>query len=120
MEDLSAGPLEIKVAEEDDKYVMCWFGSSEEPNPSKILSPYLAGVIGELAGKELVVDFTKFGYMNSSTVPPIFELIRSLEQNKIKTLIIYRKDLKWQVASFKALETIIRGTNMNSVVIEGR
>jgi len=44
--------------------------------------------------------------MNSSTVPPIIQLIKNLSSKGIATKIFYNKESKWQAASFKALEAI--------------
>jgi len=50
-------------------------------------------------------------------VPPIIQLIKDLEANGIKTFITYNKNAKWQTASFKALETIVR--TMKHITVSG-
>ena len=59
-----------------------------------------------VVGYEVVIEFNGLQYMNSSTVPPIIQLIKLLNENEVETLITYSKEAKWQLASFKALEKL--------------
>jgi len=97
---------------------MTWIGRSEDRDPSAFLNPYFTGIMTDLAGRELEIDFQKLEYMNSSTVPPIIQLIKNLNTNTIKTVIVYDKNSKWQSASFKALETIAR--TMDNIQVTGK
>ncbi len=105
MENMKDGTLAIEI-NDGSTVTMSWLGRSENREPSVTLNPYLSGIIDDLSGKELAVDFTKLEYMNSSTVPPIIQLIKNLNSKGITTKIFYDKESKWQAASFKALETI--------------
>src|SRR5210317_1172390 len=107
MSNYKEGNLEI-LLEEGNKNVLKWCGKSDERDPSSLLNPYFDKILGSLEGKELEITFSDLEYMNSSTVPPIIQLIKSLNNKSIKTKITYNKDSKWQAASFKALETIVR------------
>jgi hypothetical protein len=116
MNNFKDGELEIAVKEENSGFYLTWLGKSVNRNPSDTLDPYFAGMIDQLKGKKVSIDFTKFEYMNSSTVSPIINFMKLLEENKIETVIYYNKDLKWQVVSFRALETIV--TKYNSVLVK--
>ncbi len=115
MKDFKEGNLEIKI-EETDKILMTWIGRSEDRDPSAFLNPYLSEISDAIAGKELEVEFSKLEYMNSSTVPPIIQLIKKLNTVGVTTRIFYDKNSKWQSASFKALETIARSMKCIEVV----
>ncbi len=115
MADFKEGNLEIKI-DSGDPNVMKWVGKSEDRDPSAFLNPYFEDVVETLRGKDLQIEFGLLEYMNSSTVPPIIQLIKNLNNSSIKTTIFYNKESKWQSASFKALETIARTMDFIEVV----
>jgi hypothetical protein len=108
--------LEIMLVEGQPNTIT-WIGKSEARDPSSVINPYFKDIFGKLKGKELEIKFEQLKYMNSSTVPPIIQLIKDLEENAIKSTITYDKNSKWQVASFKALETIVR--TMQHITVKG-
>jgi hypothetical protein len=108
--------LEI-IFEEGEKNIITWVGKSEARDPSSLFNPYFKDISKAFKGKELEIKFEQLRYMNSSTVPPIIQLIKDLEENGIKSTITYDKNSKWQVASFKALETIVR--TMQNITVRG-
>ena len=115
MENLKEGSLEIAI-NNGEKVRMAWLGRSENREPGAVLNPYLTKIINAISSKELEVDFSKLDYMNSSTVPPIIQMIKTLDLKAIPTKILYNKDSKWQAASFKALETISKSMKHIEVV----
>jgi hypothetical protein len=108
--------LEI-VLEEGEKNTITWIGKSESRDPSAIINPYFAEILGRLKNKELIIRFEQLKYMNSSSVPPIIKLIKTLEEAGITSKITYDKNSKWQAASFKALETIV--LSMSHISVQG-
>jgi hypothetical protein len=118
MENFEHGSLGIALSREGDKTLMLWSGRSDEPAPGLSLTPYLEGTIGDLEGTQLIIDFKKVEYMNSATVPPLFVFLRELNSREITTRLKYDADSKWQVATFKALESFASLTRHISVVRE--
>jgi hypothetical protein len=116
MSNLKDNNLEI-IFEEGSKNAIVWKGKSEARDPSALINPYLNDIFDKLKGKDLEMIFTELQYMNSSTVPPIIQFIKKLEEGKVKAVIKYSKDSKWQIASFKALETIVR--TMENIKVVG-
>ncbi|OHD65018.1 MAG: hypothetical protein A2176_04515 [Spirochaetes bacterium RBG_13_51_14] len=108
--------LEITL-QEGPKNIVAWIGKSEARDPSSVIIPYFKQIFNKLKGKELEIKFEQLKYMNSSTVPPIIQLIKDLEENSVTSTITYDKNSKWQVASFKALETIVR--TMDHITVKG-
>jgi hypothetical protein len=113
---LKDNKLEI-IFKEGSTNVVTWIGISDSKNPSSVITPYFNKIFDTFRGKELLVQFEKLEFINSSTVPSIVELVGDLEKNNIKTTITYDKNSKWQAASFKALETIVK--NMKNVSLKG-
>ena len=117
MEKFAEGALEISM-ETNGSVKMTWLGRSENRDPALLLNPYLSKIIDAIEGKKMEIDFTRFEYMNSSTVPPIIQMVKSLETKGISTKVIYNKDSKWQEASFKALQVIT--TKMKHIEVIGK
>ncbi len=106
MQDLKEGSLELKVSADPAKTVVTWLGRSDAQNPAQFLTPYLTGLVKQFKGSELVVDFSRLSYMNSSTVSPIIQFLKMADTTKINTLVKYDASSTWQNASFKALKAM--------------
>ncbi len=114
---LSEGRLNINFIEDGAKVRLAWLGKSESLVPGDVLNPYINQIVPKLVGKNVVVDFRDFEYMNSSTVAPIIYLLKQLGDKSIPTVVYYKKNLNWQRNSFKMLETIC--ITLKTVKIEG-
>jgi hypothetical protein len=117
MNGLKVDNFEIKVLEQNDLVKLQWLGRSELRNPAEVLNPYLDSIVTKLKGKNIVVDYSKLEYMNSSTVPPIIKFIKSCNQNELNTKVHFDKNSEWQNASFKPLQTVCMV--LKNVVVEG-
>ncbi|MCP4347744.1 MAG: hypothetical protein GY795_19755 [Desulfobacterales bacterium] len=106
MENYTYGPLEIVLEQKENETEMSWRGQSIQSNPGVTLRPYLFSLIDDLIGNNLTIEFSTLEYMNSSTVPPIVHFMKELNSNGIRTTITYDEEIKWQKASFKALEVL--------------
>ena len=109
MDSFSKEDLEIKFREEPGKNVMVWSGESRSRNPAAELEVYLTSIVDDLVGKDLEIEFLEVNFINSSTVIPIIHMMSLFNKKEIKSTLYYKKDSKWQFASFKALETITKG-----------
>jgi len=99
--------LSIILKRGDTQMILEWRGKSKSKNPGEKLVPYFDAIIDRLKDKVAVVDFRKLEYISSSTVLPIIQLIKMLNNNKIKTVLIYDKDSSWQELSFAAFKVIV-------------
>ena len=120
MQNLQNIDLTINLSMEDAAMKLVWLGKSTEADPGSVLNPYLDEVIQEAKEnkKKLVVDFSELEYMNSSTIPPIMRMVTNMEKEGIEASIVYKGDLKWQVASFKALENVVKIRKFQLVAIQ--
>lgn len=117
MENFEHGSLKIELSKRGRYVTMTWLGQSDDRNPAESLMPYLNGLIGDLKETRLTIDFTKLEYMNSSTVPPIVQLLKTLDVNEIQTVITYDAQSHWQRASFKGLSAT--SLMMKNITVEG-
>ena len=117
MEDFTSTELTIKVEETNDEIILLWIGKSREREPAKVLMPYFDGIYQELNGRKLKMNFRELETMNSSTVPPVVKFVKNLEDSGVATEILYDKNIEWQKASFKALETVT--VRFKNILISG-
>lgn len=119
MQNLQNVDLTINYTIEGDSVRIVWLGKSTEADPGSVLNPYLDEVIQEAKSNscKIVVDFSQLEYMNSSTIPPIMRMVTNMEKESIQGEIVYKGDLKWQVASFKALENVVKIRKFQSVKV---
>lgn len=100
--ELQGDGLHIYVTQEKHGSTVHWTGTSEDRDPAVVLGPYLKRLAEGLQG-QVTVDFTRFGFMNSSTVPPIIAFLRSLNERAIATRVVYDGAQTWQRMSFNGL-----------------
>ena len=82
--------LKLEVNFGESQIIIRWLGESKDREPIKFLAP-------------IIMDFTGFEYMNSSTVTPIVKQLERAKKENRKVTIHYKKGLKWQELSFAAL-----------------
>jgi len=112
---LTTNTLNIEVKEHEDKKTLevIWNGKSIDLNPDNIFQPFFDEIIEELKSKNysIVINFFPLVYMNSSTMNSIIFFIKKLLEQKIKTKVVYNRDLKWQDLNFSTLEIFINNNN---------
>ncbi len=111
--------LKIAVEEKSESIDVCWTGKSIDRNPGKFITPILTSVLDKSVSgkKEIILDFRKLAYLNSSTITPIIKVLERAKRGTIRVTILYDKALKWQELNFSALE--IFNTEDKRVNIEG-
>ena len=111
------GGLRIEVFRTESKATILWSGVSDARNPGVLLNGVLQRMLEALDGCKVTVDFRRLQYMNSSTVPPIINLIKRLNARGIPSLVLF-SDSDWQRTQLRCMQTIAR--TLPHVVVEGR
>ena len=107
MTEHSFGQLAVRVVEPGDGPLLMQFrGESDARDASAVLRSLFDAYLELAATRGLTLDFTQLEYMNSSTFPPIVELIRRMHERGAQVTINYAKDKSWQRTPFKALSSI--------------
>lgn len=117
MENFDNGSLQIVLNKRGKYLTMSWIGQSDAKKPQELLTPYLDSLIDGLDETHLTIEFDRLEYMNSSTVPPIVQLLKKLDTKGIKTVVKYDMQANWQRASFKGLEAM--AMMLENVRVEG-
>jgi anti-anti-sigma regulatory factor len=101
------GQLEASVSEPaDGPLTMHFRGESDSSDAAVLLRSLFDRYFDAACARGLTLDFSALEYMNSSTFPPIVELIRRLHERGVAISIVYSKDKAWQRTPFKALSSI--------------
>jgi hypothetical protein len=103
MKNFANGELQIALNGGGERVRMLWNGRSTDREPGRQLTPYLNDLLDELSGRELLISFQGLAYMNSSTVTPIIQFLKHLNERRIDTRVTYDGRSKWQRSSFRAL-----------------
>jgi hypothetical protein len=115
--ELEHGGLRIELYRSDSKATILWSGVSDSRSPGALLNGVLLRMVDALDGCKVTVDFRRLQYMNSSTVPPIINLIKRLNARAISCLVLY-SDSDWQRTQLRCMQTIAR--TLPHVQVEGR
>jgi len=92
-------------------------GAIHSPTPEDFLAPYFEEAV-EFArsnDQRLICDFTALDYMNSASIPPLIQLLRSLAEMGVHGEFIYDSSRKVQTASFRALDVIAKKSKFTVV-----
>jgi hypothetical protein len=100
------GDLTLYVVDNDGTTFLHWVGKSIDVNPNNVLTPVLNELILEL-GKKLIITFGRLKNINSATVVPLINFIKTLNKKKIFTVIHYVKRIPWQISVFKSISPLI-------------
>jgi anti-anti-sigma regulatory factor len=101
------GQLEVSVDEQTTgPLCMVFKGESDSSDAAALLRALFDSYFEAAVQRGMTLDFRALDYMNSSTFPPLVELIRRLHDVKAPISILYSKDKPWQRTPFTALTGI--------------
>lgn len=100
------GELKVVVDEASRPMEMKFFGESDSANVSKELRDLFGSYEALAAERGLLLDFRELEYMNSSSFPPIVELIRDLHTRQSPVTVLYSQSKPWQRTPFTAISSI--------------
>lgn len=100
--------LSITVSRSSTSATMRWSGMCDVRDPDALLGPFLKRLMRELQGKKVTIDFREFEYMNSATVSPILQFIKTLDASDTPTTLIYDTRVAWQRINCQCMRAIAR------------
>ena len=93
-----------------------WQGVSDSRTPAVFLRPVLRELSEQLKGAEVTVDFSKLEYMNSATVSPLINFVKTLDSSCTRTMVLF-SETDWQrthLQCMRAIATTLRNTQVGS------
>lgn len=115
VDSLTEGDLSIEVDEAPDGAIRCvWKGKSSARQPGKVLSPYFESLLSAAAdkGAALEMHFDRLEHFNSSTITALIRLIQSARKSKVRLVMVYDQNLKWQRLSFDVLRVFEKSDDL--------
>jgi hypothetical protein len=114
VDNLTAGDLSIEVSTADDALRCVWTGKSSDRQPGTFLAPYFASLLDAAASdeKHLEMHFEHLEHFNSSTITALIRLIQAARKQKVKLVMVYDHELKWQRLSFDALRVFLKSDDL--------
>jgi len=109
--------LRIEMSRASENVTVSWLGVSDSRSPAAFLNPVIERITRSAAGSSVTVDLTRLEYMNSATVTPLIQLVRSLDQAKSRVLLLFA-EVDWQRTHLQCMKAISR--TMTNVRVEGR
>lgn len=117
LKNLQVDEFEIHATDEGGVLKLHFRGAIHAIAPEEFLSPYLEKALefAQSNKTQIICDFTRLDYMNSASIPPLIQLLRSLAELRIKGEYVYDSKRKVQTASFRALDVIARKSEFTRV-----
>lgn len=114
MENLTAGDLTIEVGSESDALRCVWKGKSSDRQPGTFLAPYFETLLSAASGQGLGLEmhFEELEHFNSSTITALIRLIQAARKQRVKLVMVYDQNLKWQRLSFDALRVFEKSDDL--------
>ncbi len=109
--------LTIVVERSRDVAVVQWRGISDARNPAVFLNATTEAVLPKLKGTKVTVDFRSLEYMNSATVAPLIQFVKTLDAHGLPVLVLF-SDTDWQRVHLNCMRSIAR--TLKHVQVEGR
>ena len=109
--------LVINASRANGKGSVTWRGISDSRTPALFLRPVLRELSEQLKGAEVTVDFSKLEYMNSATVSPLINFVKTLDGSCTRTMVLF-SETDWQrthLQCMRAIATTLRNTQVGSI-----
>ena len=114
---LSIEGLEIRSVDDGKVLRLAWIGEASMRDPTAAISPYLSRAVEAAQGqRDLVLDFSQLAFMNSSTLLPIVEAVRRMQESHVTGRLLYRKDVSWQRVGHACMKNLL--ISMNGITVD--
>jgi hypothetical protein len=108
--------LIINASRVNGRGTVAWCGVSDSRTPGIFLRPVLRDLSEKMKGAEVTVDFTRLEYMNSATVSPLINFVKTLDGICTRILVRF-SETDWQrthLQCMRAIATTLRHTAVES------
>ncbi len=107
--------LVISACRLDGSGTVNWVGVSDSRTPGTFLRPVLSELSEKLKGADVTVDFSKLEYMNSATVSPLINFVKSLDGGCPHIRVLF-SDVDWQRTHLQCMRAI--ASTLRNVVVD--
>jgi hypothetical protein len=107
--------LIINASRVNGRGTVAWCGVSDSRTPGLFLRPVLRDLSEKMKGAEVTVDFTKLEYMNSATVSPLINFVKTLDGICSRILVLF-SETDWQRTHLQCMRAI--ATTLRHVAVQ--
>ena len=107
--------LIISASRANGKGKVAWRGISDSRTPGIFLRPVLKDLSEKMKGADVTVDFSKLEYMNSATVSPLINFVKTLDGACANILVLF-SDTDWQRTHLQCMRAI--ATTLRHVAVQ--
>ena len=107
--------LIISASRANGKGKVAWRGISDSRTPGIFLRSVLRDLSEKMKGVEVTVDFTKLEYMNSATVSPLINFVKTLDGACTSILVLFA-ETDWQRTHLQCMRAI--ATTLRHVAVQ--
>ena len=107
--------LIISASRANGRGTVAWCGVSDSRTPGIFLRPVLRDLSEKMKGAEVTVDFTKLEYMNSATVSPLINFVKTLDGACTRILVLFA-ETDWQRTHLQCMRAI--ATTLRNVAVQ--
>jgi len=107
--------LIISASRANSRGTVTWRGVSDSRTPATFLRPVLRDLSEKMKGAEVTVDFTKLEYMNSATVSPLINFVKTLDGACTSILVLF-SETDWQRTHLQCMRAI--ATTLRHVAVQ--
>ena len=111
--------LTINASRPNARGMVAWSGISDSRTPGLFLRPILRELSEKMKGAEVTVDFSRLEYMNSATVSPLINFVKTLDGSCARTLVLFA-ETDWQrthLQCMRAIATTLKNTQVTSTPV---
>src|SRR4051812_44424923 len=88
--------LSIQVSRSKRAATVTWEGVGDSRSPGESLTRVTQQLCSTLKGCEVVVDYSGLEFVNSATIAPLIQFVRSLSTNECEVLVLFDGESDWQ------------------------
>lgn len=109
--------LQIAPVEEGSSLRLVWKGQVTMRDPEQVIGPYLQDVVtASNSQRGVTIDLSAMEFMNSASLIPIVECLRTLREKKVPAKVWYNNTSSWQRVGCSSMRVLAQ--KIGGVLVE--
>lgn len=108
--------MRVTVIESEQQVIVTWRGVFDALNPNQTLGEFLTRQCEALRNRDVLVDFSKMEFLNSTTLAVMLRFVKDLDAVTQKLTLKFNTAESWQMVSFRCMKSISRALKHTEVL----
>ncbi len=100
--------MRVSVVDYERQVLIIWRGVFDALNPNQTLGEFLWKQQEGLRNRDVLVDFSKMEFLNSTTLAVMLRFVKELDAIILKLTLKFNTAESWQMVSFRCMKAISR------------